>query len=48
MSDVDTLKQLVLKHKALKKEIAKIIVGQNEAIDHILLSILRVSSLDFR
>ena len=40
MSDVDTLKQLVLKHKALKKEIAKIIIGQDEAIDHILLSIL--------
>ena len=40
MSDVDTLKELVLKHKALKKEIGKVIVGQNEAIDHILLSIL--------
>ncbi|SNR33182.1 AAA family ATPase [Lutibacter flavus] len=40
MSDVDTLKELVLKHKALKKEIGKVIIGQNEAIDHILLSIL--------
>lgn len=40
MSDVDTLKQLVLKHKTLKKEIAKVIVGQDKAIDHILLSIL--------
>ena len=40
MSDVDTLKQLVQKHKALKKEISKVIIGQDEAIDHILLSIL--------
>lgn len=40
MSDVAALDSLVKKHKALKAEIAKIIVGQNEAVDHILLSIL--------
>ncbi|PCH53116.1 MAG: AAA family ATPase [Flavobacteriaceae bacterium] len=40
MSDVVALKELVVKHKALKKEIGKVIIGQNEAIDHILLSIL--------
>lgn len=40
MSDVDILKELVKKHSLLKKEIAKVIIGQNEAIDHILLSIL--------
>ncbi len=40
MSDVDALKELVVKHKALKQEIGKVIIGQNEAVDHILLSIL--------
>ncbi|WP_372746321.1 AAA family ATPase [Lutibacter sp.] len=40
MSDVAALKDLVEKHKALKKEISKVIIGQNIAIDHILLSIL--------
>jgi len=40
MSDVEALKDLVLKHKALKQEIGKVIIGQNEAIAHILLSIL--------
>lgn len=40
MSDVAALKDLVEKHKALKKEIGKVIIGQNIAIDHILLSIL--------
>ena len=40
MSDVASLKLLVEKHQALKKEIGKVIIGQNEAIDHILLSIL--------
>lgn len=40
MSDVDALKELVVKYKALKQEIGKVIIGQNEAIDHILLSIL--------
>lgn len=39
MSDVAALKVLVEKHQALKKEIGKVIIGQNEAIDHILLSI---------
>ncbi len=40
MSDVAALKELVVKHKALKQEIGKVIIGQNEAVDHILLSIL--------
>src|SRR5210317_243183 len=40
MSDVAALDALVKKHEALKLEIAKVIVGQNEAVDHILLSIL--------
>jgi len=40
MSDVTALKELVKKYKALKQEIGKVIIGQNEAVDHILLSIL--------
>ncbi len=40
MSDVAALKELVEKHIALKKEIGKVIIGQNEAVNHILLSIL--------
>ncbi|WP_299533000.1 MoxR family ATPase [Ulvibacterium sp.] len=39
MSDVTAINQLVEKHSALKKEIAKIIVGQEKVIDQILLSI---------
>ncbi|WP_456462327.1 AAA family ATPase [Lutibacter sp.] len=40
MSDVAALKELVIKYKSLKQEIAKVIIGQDEAISHILLSIL--------
>ena len=40
MSDVAALKVLVEKHSALKKEIGKVIIGQDKAIDHIILSIL--------
>lgn len=40
MSDVAALDALVKKQKSLKTEIAKIIVGQDEAVDLILLSIL--------
>ncbi|WP_457615513.1 AAA family ATPase [Lutibacter sp.] len=40
MSDVEALNKLVTSFKTLKAEIAKIIVGQEQAIDHILLSIL--------
>ncbi len=40
MSDVEALKELVKKFNALKQEIGKVIIGQNEAVDHILLSIL--------
>ncbi|MEM9000563.1 MAG: MoxR family ATPase [Bacteroidota bacterium] len=39
MSDVTAVEQLVKKHQALKQEIAKVIVGQEEVIDQILLSI---------
>ena len=40
MSDVVALKELVVKFKTLKEEIAKVIIGQNKAVDLILLSIL--------
>lgn len=39
MSDVTGINNLVTKHQELKQEIAKIIIGQNEVIDQILLSI---------
>jgi MoxR-like ATPase len=39
MSDVTAINNLVAKHKALRKEIAKIIIGQDTVIDQILLSI---------
>lgn len=39
MSDVAAIERLVVKHTELKKEIAKIIVGQDEVIEQILLSI---------
>lgn len=39
MSDVAAVKTLVEKHTELKAEIAKVIVGQGEVIDQILLSI---------
>ncbi|MDP5060765.1 MAG: MoxR family ATPase [Maribacter sp.] len=39
MSDVAAIERLVEKHAELKKEIAKIIVGQDEVIEQILLSI---------
>ncbi|MBT8184654.1 MAG: MoxR family ATPase [Eudoraea sp.] len=39
MSDVTAIKNLVEKHAALKEEIAKVIVGQEDVIELILLSI---------
>ncbi len=39
MSDVNAIQNLVEKHQALKAEIAKVIIGQNEVVDQILLSI---------
>jgi MoxR-like ATPase len=39
MSDVDAVRRLVEKHQALKKEIAKVIVGQDVVVDQILWSI---------
>ena len=40
MSDVNTINNLVNSYNYLKKEISKVIVGQNDAINHVLLSIL--------
>jgi MoxR-like ATPase len=40
MSDVAALIQIVEKYAILKKEIGKVIIGQNDAVDHIILSIL--------
>lgn len=39
MSDVKTIENLVAKHKVLKAEIAKVIIGQEVVIDQILISI---------
>ncbi|MDG3583838.1 AAA family ATPase [Galbibacter pacificus] len=39
MSDVTAVENLVKKHSALKKEIAKIIIGQEKVVNEILLSI---------
>lgn len=39
MSDVAAIKSLVEKNKILKQEIAKVIIGQEEVIDQVLLSI---------
>jgi MoxR-like ATPase len=39
MSDVATIQQLVQKQKELKQEIAKVIVGQEEVINQIILSV---------
>ncbi len=39
MSDVAAVQHLVKKHKDLKQEIAKVIIGQEQVIDQILLSI---------
>ena len=39
MSDVAAVEQLVLKFKALKKEIAKVIIGQDEVVNQVLISI---------
>ncbi len=40
MSDVKAVKDLVYKYKALKDEIGKVIIGQQEAVNFTLLSIL--------
>ncbi|WMI70006.1 MoxR family ATPase [Mangrovimonas sp. YM274] len=39
MSDVTAVEQFVKKHKALKSEVAKVIVGQDEVVNQILISI---------
>ena len=39
MSDVEAVHNLVKKYNALKEEISKVIIGQNEAVDYTLLSI---------
>lgn len=40
MSDVIAIENLVKNYKDLKLEVSKVIVGQNKAIDHVLLSLL--------
>ncbi len=40
MSDVVAVENLVKKYKDLKQEVGKIIIGQHDAIDHVLLSVL--------
>jgi len=40
MSDVIAIENLVKKYKDLKLEVSKVIIGQNKAIDHVLLSLL--------
>ncbi len=40
MGDVETVQKLVRTFKDLKAEISKVIVGQQDAIDHVLLSVL--------
>ncbi|WP_290696868.1 MoxR family ATPase [Lacinutrix sp.] len=39
MSDVAAINQLVIKYKALKQEISKIIVGQDDVVNQVLISI---------
>ena len=39
MSDVEAVRRLVEKHQDLKKEIGKIIVGQDDVVDQVLWSI---------
>jgi len=39
MSDKESLDQLVVKYKELKNEIHKVIVGQDEVVDQVLISI---------
>ncbi|WP_378185142.1 AAA family ATPase [Aquimarina sp. W85] len=39
MSDVSAVEKLVVKHKALKQEIGKIIIGQEKVIDQILIAV---------
>jgi len=40
MSDVTKINDLVDQVKLLKKEISKVIIGQHEAVDHVILSLL--------
>jgi len=39
MSDVDKIDELVKKYNQLKKEISKVIVGQEAVVDQILISV---------
>jgi len=39
MSDVEAVKQLVLKYNALRQEIKKVIVGQDDVVEQVLLSV---------
>ena len=39
MSDVEAVKNLVIRHRQLQQEISKRIVGQHEVVNQILLSV---------
>jgi len=39
MSDVSAVKELVQKYNSLKQEVAKVIVGQDDVVNQILISI---------
>jgi MoxR-like ATPase len=41
MSDVAAVEKLVLKYKDLKNEVAKVIIGQDEVVNQILISIFQ-------
>ena len=40
MSDVAKIDALVKNYSLMKKEIGKVIIGQHDAVDHVLLSVL--------
>ena len=45
MSDVAAIQELVQRQKALKQEIAKVIVGQDEVVHQIVMSIFQGHAL---
>ncbi len=40
MSDIEAIQKLIHNHQLLKQEIGKVIIGQHDAVDHVVLSIL--------
>ena len=47
MSDVAAIEQLVKDYNALKNEIHQVIVGQDEVVDQVLISIFRCRQIVF-